>query len=195
MSYQTPPLGTVDLCHPTACTAAVHPHQVCTTFTNITQVMIFIPSDFCVYSCPGEVCVFLDRWLCPVRREEFHRYHRSLIMALQLSMAVSHHALLDSHHNRPHPHPAASERGFTRCKVWLKKFCHIKNDSMCVFICDSEVKIVSPSDAPETTFTRKVGAFVNKTTTQVITHTHTYIGCTLLCLYFTFTWIIHSENI
>ncbi|XP_053472811.1 autophagy-related protein 13 isoform X5 [Ictalurus furcatus] len=33
----------------------------------------------------------------------------------------------------------------------------------------SEGKSVSPSDAPETTFTRKVGAFVNKPTTQVTT--------------------------
>uniref|UniRef100_A0A672SNJ5 Autophagy-related protein 13 n=1 Tax=Sinocyclocheilus grahami TaxID=75366 RepID=A0A672SNJ5_SINGR len=33
--------------------------------------------------------------------------------------------------------------------------------------CSSEVKTVSPSDALETTFTRKVGAFVNKATTQV----------------------------
>uniref|UniRef100_A0A672SNM7 Autophagy-related protein 13 n=1 Tax=Sinocyclocheilus grahami TaxID=75366 RepID=A0A672SNM7_SINGR len=35
--------------------------------------------------------------------------------------------------------------------------------------CSSEVKTVSPSDALETTFTRKVGAFVNKATTQVTT--------------------------
>uniref|UniRef100_A0A8C2L519 Autophagy-related protein 13 n=1 Tax=Cyprinus carpio TaxID=7962 RepID=A0A8C2L519_CYPCA len=28
LSYQTPALGTVDLCHPTACTAAAHPHQM-----------------------------------------------------------------------------------------------------------------------------------------------------------------------
>ncbi|XP_060714952.1 autophagy-related protein 13 isoform X2 [Tachysurus vachellii] len=33
----------------------------------------------------------------------------------------------------------------------------------------SEGKNVSPSDAPQTTFTRKVGAFVNKPTTQVTT--------------------------
>lgn len=36
----------------------------------------------------------------------------------------------------------------------------------------SEGKSVSPSDAPETTFTRKVGAFVNKPTTQVRTQLH-----------------------
>uniref|UniRef100_A0A672SPD5 Autophagy-related protein 13 n=1 Tax=Sinocyclocheilus grahami TaxID=75366 RepID=A0A672SPD5_SINGR len=35
--------------------------------------------------------------------------------------------------------------------------------------CSIEVKTVSPSDALETTFTRKVGAFVNKATTQVTT--------------------------
>uniref|UniRef100_A0A8B9GVH8 Autophagy-related protein 13 n=1 Tax=Astyanax mexicanus TaxID=7994 RepID=A0A8B9GVH8_ASTMX len=28
MSYQTPPLGAVDVCHPTACTTAAHPHQM-----------------------------------------------------------------------------------------------------------------------------------------------------------------------
>ncbi|KAI5627583.1 autophagy-related protein 13 isoform X1, partial [Silurus asotus] len=41
----------------------------------------------------------------------------------------------------------------------------------------SEGKSVSPSDAPETTFTRKVGAFVNKPTTQVRAslYAHTYI--------------------
>uniref|UniRef100_A0A671L4X1 Autophagy-related protein 13 n=1 Tax=Sinocyclocheilus anshuiensis TaxID=1608454 RepID=A0A671L4X1_9TELE len=44
-----------------------------------------------------------------------------------------------------------------------------KFDSMFVCVCGSEVKTVSPSDALETTFTRKVGAFVNKATTQVTT--------------------------
>ncbi|XP_058237937.1 autophagy-related protein 13 isoform X4 [Hemibagrus wyckioides] len=52
----------------------------------------------------------------------------------------------------PHPPPSSCSSGDTD-----------------VLSRSSEGKSVSPSDAPETTFTRKVGAFVNKPTTQVTT--------------------------
>ncbi|XP_058237935.1 autophagy-related protein 13 isoform X2 [Hemibagrus wyckioides] len=113
LSYQTPPLGPVDLCHPTACTAVAHPHQIAVPGKEggVPQVMVQ-PSHGTqadhgrVPSCPSA--------------------------------------------DTPHPPPSSCSSGDTD-----------------VLSRSSEGKSVSPSDAPETTFTRKVGAFVNKPTTQV----------------------------
>ncbi|KAA0723464.1 Autophagy-related protein 13 [Triplophysa tibetana] len=106
MSYQTPPLGTVDLCHPTACTAAAHPHQ-----------MVVPGKEGGVPQVPQQ----------------------------PNNGTAAEHGRIPScpSGQSPQPIPPTS--------------------------CSNEVKSVSPSDAPETTFTRKVGAFVNKTTTQATT--------------------------
>ncbi|XP_073692120.1 autophagy-related protein 13 isoform X1 [Garra rufa] len=106
LSYQTPGLGAVDLCHPTACTAAAHPHQM---------VM------------PGK-----EGGVPQVPAQPSHG-------------TAAEHGRIQSCPTGQSPQPAPP----TSCNI--------------------EVKTVSPSGALETTFTRKVGAFVNKTTTQVTT--------------------------
>ncbi|XP_065145552.1 autophagy-related protein 13 isoform X1 [Paramisgurnus dabryanus] len=104
LSYQTPPLGTVDLCHPTACTAAAHPHQMVVPAKEGGVPQVPAQPNHGTAADHGRTPS------CPTRQS-------------------------------PQPAPPTS--------------------------CSNEVKTGSPSDAPETTFTRKVGAFVNKTTTQV----------------------------
>ncbi|XP_016099627.1 autophagy-related protein 13-like [Sinocyclocheilus grahami] len=106
LSYQTPALGTVDLCHPTACTAAAHPHQMVV---------------------PGK-----EGGVPQVPAQPTHG-------------TAAEHGRIPSCPTGQSPQPAPPTS------------------------CSSEVKTVSPSDALETTFTRKVGAFVNKATTQVTT--------------------------
>uniref|UniRef100_A0A671L604 Autophagy-related protein 13 n=1 Tax=Sinocyclocheilus anshuiensis TaxID=1608454 RepID=A0A671L604_9TELE len=106
LSYQTPALGTVDLCHPTACTAAAHPHQ-----------MVVPGKEGGVPQVPAQPT-----------------------------------------------HGTAAEHGrIPSCPTGQSPQLAPPTS------CSSEVKTVSPSDALETTFTRKVGAFVNKATTQVTT--------------------------
>uniref|UniRef100_A0A672SPD0 Autophagy-related protein 13 n=1 Tax=Sinocyclocheilus grahami TaxID=75366 RepID=A0A672SPD0_SINGR len=109
LSYQTPALGTVDLCHPTACTAAAHPHQ-----------MVVPGKEGGVPQVPAQPT-----------------------------------------------HGTAAEHG--RIPSFQLNLIPCLCVCVCVCVCGSEVKTVSPSDALETTFTRKVGAFVNKATTQVTT--------------------------
>ncbi|XP_043100582.1 autophagy-related protein 13 isoform X3 [Puntigrus tetrazona] len=106
LSYQTPALGTVDLCHPTACAAPAHPHQM------------VVPSK--------------EGGVPQVPAQPNHG-------------TAAEHGRIPSCPTGQSPQlaPPAS--------------------------CSSEVKTASPSDALETTFTRKVGAFVNKATTQVTT--------------------------
>uniref|UniRef100_A0A8C1AIH8 Autophagy-related protein 13 n=1 Tax=Cyprinus carpio carpio TaxID=630221 RepID=A0A8C1AIH8_CYPCA len=96
LSYQTPALGTVDLCHPTACTAAAHPHQ-----------MVVPGKEGGVPQVPAQ----------------------------------PNHGTAAEHGRVPSCPNGQSDSNF-------------------------EVKTVF-CDALETTFTRKVGAFVNKATTQV----------------------------
>ncbi|XP_058636432.1 autophagy-related protein 13 isoform X6 [Onychostoma macrolepis] len=103
LSYQTPGLGTVDVCHPTACTAAAHPHQMVV---------------------PGK-----EGGVPQVPAQPTHG-------------TAAEHGRIPSCPTGQSPQPAPPTS------------------------CSSEVKTVSPSDALETTFTRKVGAFVNKATTQ-----------------------------
>uniref|UniRef100_A0A673KZT9 Autophagy-related protein 13 n=1 Tax=Sinocyclocheilus rhinocerous TaxID=307959 RepID=A0A673KZT9_9TELE len=68
-------------------------------------------------------------------------------------------------------HGTAAEHGRipSYCSMLIFHLSVQLNLIPCVCVCGSEVKTVSPSDALETTFTRKVGAFVNKATTQVTT--------------------------
>uniref|UniRef100_A0A671RSD4 Autophagy-related protein 13 n=1 Tax=Sinocyclocheilus anshuiensis TaxID=1608454 RepID=A0A671RSD4_9TELE len=105
LSYQTPALGTVDLCHPTAFTAGAHPHQMVV---------------------PGK-----EGGVPQVPAQPNHG-------------TAAEHCRIPSCPNGQSPQPAQPTS------------------------CSSEVKTVF-CDALETTFTRKVGAFVNKATTQVTT--------------------------
>ncbi|XP_016411100.1 autophagy-related protein 13-like [Sinocyclocheilus rhinocerous] len=105
LSYQTPALGTVDLCHPTAFTAGAHPHQMVV---------------------PGK-----EGGVPQVPAQPNHG-------------TAAEHGRIPSCPNGQSPQPAQPTS------------------------CSSEVKTVF-CDALETTFTRKVGAFVNKATTQVTT--------------------------
>ncbi|GAA6075381.1 autophagy-related protein 13 isoform X1, partial [Tachysurus ichikawai] len=105
LSYQTPLLGPVDLCHPTAYTAAAHPHQI---------------------AAPGK-----EGGVPQVLVQPSHGTQAD-------------HGRVPSCPSADIPHPPPSN-------------------------CSSEGKSTSPSDVPQTTFTRKVGAFVNKPTTQVTT--------------------------
>lgn len=126
------------MCHPTACTAAAHPHQVRPTHMQrphplCPNFMPFILSDVdqllgitctclqncvcvCMFVChcaltEVAMCVFLYliRWSCRVKKVESRRCRLNLIMALQLSMVVSHHAPLDSPLSQHHPHPVAGK--------------------------------------------------------------------------------------
>ncbi|XP_005169027.1 autophagy-related protein 13 isoform X1 [Danio rerio] len=106
LSYQTPPLGTVDLCHPTACTGAAHPHQ-----------MVVPGKDGGIPQVPAQ----------------------------------------------PNHGTGAEQGRIPSCPTGQPPQLPPPTS------CSSEVKTVSPSDVLETTFTRKVGAFVNKATTQVTT--------------------------
>uniref|UniRef100_A0A673L833 Autophagy-related protein 13 n=1 Tax=Sinocyclocheilus rhinocerous TaxID=307959 RepID=A0A673L833_9TELE len=106
LSYQTPALGTVDLCHPTACTAAY----------------VSLPNQMVVPGKEGGV---------------------PQVPAQPTHGTAAEHGRIPSCPTGQSPQPAPPTS------------------------CSSEVKTVSPSDALETTFTRKVGAFVNKATTQV----------------------------
>uniref|UniRef100_A0AAR2LPH6 Autophagy-related protein 13 n=1 Tax=Pygocentrus nattereri TaxID=42514 RepID=A0AAR2LPH6_PYGNA len=105
LSYQTPPLGAVDVCHPAACTAVAHPHQVPHLGENSLDSILLPYADCC--------------------NECFHHL-----------------------------------RGCCGC---------VSSGDADVLSRSSELKSASPSDVLETTFTRKVGAFVNKPTTQVTT--------------------------
>ncbi|XP_060767403.1 autophagy-related protein 13 isoform X3 [Neoarius graeffei] len=115
LSYQTPLLGPVDLCHPTACTAAVHPHQIAVPGKEGGVPQVLVQPSHGTQADHGRVPS------CPSS-------------------------------DTPHPPPSNCSSGDTD-----------------VLSRSSEGKSVLPSDAPETTFTRKVGAFVNKPTTQVTT--------------------------
>ncbi|XP_066509354.1 autophagy-related protein 13 [Hoplias malabaricus] len=116
LSYQTPPLGAVDVCHPVACTVAAHPHQM---------------------AVPGK-----DGGLPQVLHQPNHGTQADHGRAPSCPAA-------DMPHQAP---PSGCSSGDADA---LSK--------------SSEVKSTSPSEALETTFTRKVGAFVNKPTTQVTT--------------------------
>ncbi|TSQ58053.1 Autophagy-related protein 13 [Bagarius yarrelli] len=118
LSYQTPLLGPVDLCHPTACSAAAHPHQfqqivVPGTEGGIPQVL--------VQPCHGT----------------------------------------QADHGRVPSCPSADT------PQSLPSNC--SSGDINVLLRSSEGTSVSPADALETTFTRKVGAFVNRHTMQVTT--------------------------
>ncbi|XP_051994759.1 autophagy-related protein 13 isoform X1 [Xyrauchen texanus] len=104
LSYQTPALGTVDLCHPPACTAAAHPNQM---------------------AVPGKEG--------GVPQVPAHPNHGT-----------------NAEHGRIQSFPSGESQ-----------------QQAPPTSCISDVKRVSPSNALETTYTRKVGAFVNKATTQV----------------------------
>ncbi|XP_036439895.1 autophagy-related protein 13 isoform X2 [Colossoma macropomum] len=116
LSYQTPPLGAVDVCHPAACTAIAHPHQM---------------------AVPGK-----EGGVPQVLLQPSHGTQADHGRAPSCPTA-------DMHHQPP---PSSCSSGDAD-----------------VLSRSSEVKSASPSDALETTFTRKVGAFVNKPTTQVTT--------------------------
>ncbi|KAM9493522.1 autophagy-related protein 13 isoform 2-T2 [Clarias gariepinus] len=113
LSYQTPLLGPVDLCHPTTCTVAAHPHQIAAPGKEGGVPQVLVQPSHGTQGDHGRVPS------CPSA-------------------------------DTPHPPPSNCSSGDTD-----------------VLSRSSEGKSVSPSDAPETTFTRKVGAFVNKPTTQV----------------------------
>ncbi|TRY82413.1 hypothetical protein DNTS_002490 [Danionella cerebrum] len=106
MSYQTPGLGTVDLCQPPACTATAHPNQM---------------------AMPGKEGGVPQMSAQPINGTAAEPARVPLCPAKQT----------------PQLPPPAS--------------------------CTSEMKTASPTDLLETTFTRKVGAFVNKATIQVTT--------------------------
>ncbi|KAF7687866.1 autophagy-related protein 13 [Silurus meridionalis] len=114
LSYQTPLLGPVDLCHPAVCTAA-HPHQIAVPGKEGGVPQVLVQPNHGTRADHGRVPS------CP---------------------------------SADMPQTVPSDCSSTNTDAFSRS---------------SEGKSVSPSDAPETTFTRKVGAFVNKPTTQVTT--------------------------
>ncbi|XP_026879002.2 autophagy-related protein 13 isoform X1 [Electrophorus electricus] len=112
LSYQTPALGAVDVCHP----AAAHPHQICVPGKEGGIPHVLLQPSHATQADQGRVPS------CP-------------------SADVPHQA-----------QPSSCSSGDAD-----------------VLSRSSEAKSASPSDALEPTFTRKVGAFVNKPTTQVTT--------------------------
>ncbi|KAL7831292.1 hypothetical protein SRHO_G00307950 [Serrasalmus rhombeus] len=116
LSYQTPTLGAVDVCHPAACTAVAHPHQM---------------------AVPGK-----EGGVPQVLLQPSHGTQADHGRAPSCPTA-----------DMPHQAPPSS----------------CSSGDADVLSRSSEVKSASPSDVLETTFTRKVGAFVNKPTTQVTT--------------------------
>lgn len=81
------------------------------------------------------MCLFLIRWLCPVKKVESHRFRLSLLTALQLSMVVSLHAPLDNPLTRHCPHPVVG-KSVRRFRLFNADFSFVssaKFDSM--FVC------------------------------------------------------------
>ncbi|XP_063043984.1 autophagy-related protein 13 isoform X2 [Engraulis encrasicolus] len=115
LSYQTPPLGANDMCHPATCGAA-HPHQMT------------------VGGKEGGV---------PIPAQPYHG-------------AQAEHGRMAScpPHDPAHHIPATPSSSGEDAETCSRS---------------GDLKSASPSDPLETTFTRKVGAFVNKPTTQVTT--------------------------
>ncbi|XP_007244970.3 autophagy-related protein 13 isoform X2 [Astyanax mexicanus] len=116
MSYQTPPMGAVDVCHPTACTTAAHPHQMVVPGKEGGVPQVLLQPSHGTQADHGRLPS------CPAA-------------------------------DMPHQAPPSS----------------CSSGDADVLSRSTEVKSASPSEAIETTFTRKVGAFVNKPTTQVTT--------------------------
>ncbi|XP_076860692.1 autophagy-related protein 13 isoform X4 [Brachyhypopomus gauderio] len=116
LSYQTPPLGTVDVCHPAGCPAAAHPHQI---------------------SVPGKE----------------GGVPQALLQPSHAAQAEQGRAPNCPSADTPHQAPPSS----------------CSSGDADVLSRSSEAKSASPSEALEPTFTRKVGAFVNKPSTQVTT--------------------------